>query len=128
MASMPVLLELQSLSLERGGREVVSALSGMLCRGTLTAVVGPNGAGKSTLVDALAARLSPCGGRVVRAAGLRVAHLPQQSALDRSFPIRVGDVVALGGDQRGDVLVGAHATHLLRLGRGPGRDGREYSV
>ena len=34
------------------------------------------------------------------AAGLRVAHLPQQSVLDRQFPIRVGDVVALGAWSR----------------------------
>ena len=94
------LLELQSLSLERGGREVVHALSGTVTRGTLTAVVGPNGAGKSTLVEALAGHRSPCGGRIAHAAGLRLAHLPQQSALDRSFPIRVGDVVALGAWSR----------------------------
>ena len=49
-----VLLRLDRLTLARGGREVVSALSGNFERGTLTAVTGPNGAGKSTLVEALA--------------------------------------------------------------------------
>ncbi|MDQ5897930.1 MAG: hypothetical protein RLZZ592_1056 [Pseudomonadota bacterium] len=94
------LLRLQSLSLERGGRAVVRSLSGEIAPGTLTAVVGPNGAGKSTLVEALAGRLAPREGRMERRAGLRVAHLPQQSALDRQFPIRVGDVVALGAWSR----------------------------
>mgnify|MGYP002133713073 FL=1 len=95
-----VLLRLDRLTLARGGREVVSALSGNFERGTLTAVTGPNGAGKSTLVEALAGRLAPVAGRLERTAGLRVAHLPQQSVLDRQFPIRVGDVVALGAWSR----------------------------
>lgn len=95
-----VLLRLDRLTLARGGREVVSALSGNFERGTLTAVTGPNGAGKSTLVEALAGRLAPVAGRLERATGLRVAHLPQQSVLDRQFPIRVGDVAALGAWSR----------------------------
>ena len=76
----------------------VHHLSGELRRGSLTAIVGPNGAGKSSLLDALIGRLQPAGGRIDYAAGLReqVAYLPQQSNIDRSFPVRLLDLVMLG--------------------------------
>ncbi len=66
--------------------------------GSLTAVIGPNGAGKSSLLDALTGRVQPSTGRV-RTGGLQrggLAYLPQQSGIDRSFPLGVLDVVMLG--------------------------------
>lgn len=66
--------------------------------GSLTAVIGPNGAGKSSLLDALTGRVQPSTGRVCTG-GLKrngLAYLPQQSGIDRSFPLSVLDVVMLG--------------------------------
>ena len=60
-----VLLRLDRLTLARGGREVVSALSGNFERGTLTAVTGPNGAGKTTFFNCLTGLYVPTSGRVV---------------------------------------------------------------
>jgi zinc/manganese transport system ATP-binding protein len=76
----------------------VHHLSGELAMGSLTAVIGPNGAGKSSLLDALAGRLPLSAGRIEIAPALagRVAYLPQQSQIDRSFPLGVLDLVALG--------------------------------
>jgi len=76
----------------------VHHLSGELAMGSLTAVIGPNGAGKSSLLDALAGRLPVSAGRIEIAPELvgRVAYLPQQSQIDRSFPLGVLDLVALG--------------------------------
>lgn len=76
----------------------VHHLSGELAMGSLTAVVGPNGAGKSSLLDALAGRLPVSSGQIEIAPALagRLAYLPQQSQIDRSFPIGVLDLVALG--------------------------------
>lgn len=76
----------------------VHHLSGELALGSLTAVVGPNGAGKSSLLDALAGRIPVSTGRIEIAPELagRVAYLPQQSQIDRSFPLGVLDLVALG--------------------------------
>ncbi|MEL6318483.1 MAG: ABC transporter ATP-binding protein [Pseudomonadota bacterium] len=64
---------------------------------TLTALVGPNGAGKSTLLKGLTGALTPLRGSIeIAAARERIAYLPQQSEIDRSFPITVFDLVAMG--------------------------------
>ncbi|ALK09663.1 zinc ABC transporter ATP-binding protein AztA [Blastochloris viridis] len=76
----------------------VHHLTGSVAVGELLAVVGPNGAGKSTLLKGIAGALKPLEGRVDRA-GLKardVAFLPQIAELDRSFPIAVYDMVAMG--------------------------------
>jgi zinc/manganese transport system ATP-binding protein len=73
----------------------VHHLSGVVSKGDLLAVVGPNGAGKSTLLKGLAGALAPLGGRIERGAG-RVAYLPQLAEIDRSFPMPVFDLVAMG--------------------------------
>ena len=67
-----------------------------LAEGSLTAIVGPNGAGKSTLLKGIAGTLSPLDGEIAVAGGKRVAYLPQSAELDRSFPIHVYDLVAMG--------------------------------
>lgn len=66
--------------------------------GSLTAVVGPNGAGKSTLLKGVMGALPPLEGNV-HVEGFRdedIAYLPQQSEIDRSFPLSVIDLVAMG--------------------------------
>lgn len=66
--------------------------------GSLTAIVGPNGAGKSTLLKGVVGVLTPFSGRIAGVAlrRERIAYLPQQSEIDRSFPISVQDLVAMG--------------------------------
>ncbi|MGV8935576.1 MAG: zinc ABC transporter ATP-binding protein AztA [Allorhizobium sp.] len=84
------------LTLGYDGHPAVHHLNGRVARGSLTAVVGANGSGKSTLMKAVAGVLSPISGSCRRADALSIAYLPQQSELDRSFPARVTDLVALG--------------------------------
>ncbi len=74
----------------------VHHLSGAFAKGSLTALVGPNGAGKSSLLKAVAGLLPLDGGNidVVDRAGL--AFLPQVTDVDRTFPMRVREVVDLG--------------------------------
>ena len=82
-------------------------LSGVVARGSLTAVVGANGSGKSTLMKGIAGMLRPMAGRCTLADGMRTAYLPQRSELDLHFPARVADLVALGlWPRRG--LLGRH--------------------
>jgi energy-coupling factor transporter ATP-binding protein EcfA2 len=91
-------LRFHALTLAHRQHLAVVRLSGTLARGSLTAIVGPNGAGKSSLLDALAGRMAPAGGHIEWAPGLRgqAAYLPQQAQIDRSFPLRVLDLVMLG--------------------------------
>lgn len=95
-------LTLQQVWLARQGRPILRDVSGTFALGSLTAVIGPNGAGKSTLVEALAGRLAPTRGRIVRHASVRgqLASLPQRGALDHTVPISTFDLVALGAWHR----------------------------
>jgi zinc/manganese transport system ATP-binding protein len=61
-------------------------------------VVGPNGAGKSTLFKGIVGALKPLSGSLELAgvAPRDIAYLPQVAEIDRSFPITVYDMVAMG--------------------------------
>jgi zinc/manganese transport system ATP-binding protein len=61
-------------------------------------VIGPNGAGKSTLFKGVVGAIKPLAGRIERS-GVRpedIAYLPQVAEIERSFPIAVYDMVAMG--------------------------------
>jgi zinc/manganese transport system ATP-binding protein len=89
-------ITLRDLTVAYRGHPAVHHVSGTFAAGTLTAVVGPNGAGKSTLLAAIGGTIRDFEGRIERGPTLRVAYLPQASSLDRSFPVRVDEVVAMG--------------------------------
>ena len=59
------MLRIASLTVERGGREVVRDLTIEIPAGQVTALLGPNGAGKSTLVLAVGGVLRPKAGSVL---------------------------------------------------------------
>ncbi|MFN3303638.1 MAG: metal ABC transporter ATP-binding protein [Roseateles sp.] len=92
------LIELRNLTVAYRGHPAVHHVSGVFEPGSLTAIVGPNGAGKSSLLGAIAGQLAPAEGEVALAPGLRqrMAWLPQQALVDRSVPLEVADLVALG--------------------------------
>ncbi len=97
----------RDLTLGYNSHPAVHHLNGPVKRGSLTAVVGANGSGKSTLMKGIVGILKPMSGSCAMTRGLRIAYLPQQSELDRSFPARVVDLVSLGlWPRRG--LLGRH--------------------
>jgi zinc/manganese transport system ATP-binding protein len=91
-------IALRNLTVAYRGHPAVHHVSGDFAAGSLTAVVGPNGAGKSSLLAAIGGSIRPAQGEVTIAEPARghIAWLPQQAAIDRSFPIRVFDMVAFG--------------------------------
>ena len=91
-------LQFRDLTLGYDRHPAVHHLDGAIARGSLTAVVGPNGAGKSTLFKGVVGVLKPLAGRIERN-GVEpqdIAYLPQVAEIDRSFPISVYDMVAMG--------------------------------
>jgi zinc/manganese transport system ATP-binding protein len=87
---------LRDLTVSYRGHPAVHHLSGTFMAGTLTAVVGPNGAGKSSLLSAMGGTIRGFEGNIERDPALQLAYVPLASALDRSFPVRVHEVVAMG--------------------------------
>ncbi len=102
MVSNPVggdaaMIELEQLVAGYDGVAITPPLSGMICPGSLTAIVGLNGCGKSTLLKTLAGFLPPVSGRL-RWQGTRpvIGWLAQRHALESQFPLNVQDVVSRG--------------------------------
>jgi len=91
-------LRFHNLTLGYDRHPAVHHLDGIVKDGALVAVVGPNGAGKSTLFKGIAGTLKPLAGSIVRDGieGRGVAYLAQAPDIDRSFPIGVYDMVAMG--------------------------------
>jgi zinc/manganese transport system ATP-binding protein len=91
-------LQFRNLTLGYDRHPAVHHLDGAVSAGSLTAVVGPNGAGKSTLFKGVVGVIKPLAGRIERngVAPQDIAYLPQIAEIDRSFPINVYDMVAMG--------------------------------
>ncbi|MEM1086628.1 MAG: heme ABC transporter ATP-binding protein [Pseudomonadota bacterium] len=98
-------LELREVSVIRGGRKILSDVSGQVKAGQFTAFCGPNGAGKTTALTAATGSMTPergeaflDGDRVASASradlAKRRAVVSQSSVL--SFPFHVHEVVAMG--------------------------------
>ena len=95
---MTAALRFQNLTLGYDRHPAVHHLDGAVETGALMAVVGPNGAGKSTLFKGIVGVIKPLAGRIERdgLAARDIAYLPQAAEIDRSFPISVYDMVAMG--------------------------------
>jgi zinc/manganese transport system ATP-binding protein len=91
-------LRFHNLTLGYERHPAVHHLDGAVATGSLVAVVGPNGAGKSTLFKGIVGALKPLAGGIERNGldALDIAYLPQVAEIDRSFPINVYDMVAMG--------------------------------
>jgi len=91
-------LRFHNLTLGYERHPAVHHLDGAVETGALVAVVGPNGAGKSTLFKGVVGTLKPLAGSIERDGfdARDIAYLPQVPEIDRSFPINVYDMVAMG--------------------------------
>ena len=86
----------------RGNRHALDGISFRVEPGERVAVIGPNGAGKSTLFKAIVGVMQVSGGRITiygedtHSSHTNVGYVPQQNAIDWSFPASVFDVVMMG--------------------------------
>lgn len=67
-----------------------------ICEGDFWAVIGPNGGGKSTLARLLVGLLKPTGGEIIKERDLQIGYVPQNTFLNRHFPITALEVVMMG--------------------------------
>ncbi|MBP2170171.1 zinc/manganese transport system ATP-binding protein [Erwinia toletana] len=92
---------LQNLQAGYRRQPVTPVINGRFTRGSMTALVGSNGSGKSTLLKTLAGLLPPVAGSYqLSQPSAAAGWLPQQSEIERQFPITVFDLVAMGCWQR----------------------------
>src|SRR3954467_13778840 len=115
---MTAALQFRDLTLGYDRHPAVHHLDGAIETGALVAVVGPNGAGKSTLFKGIVGLIKPLAGRIERGdvPAQNIAYLPQAAEIDRTFPINVYDMVAMGLWRRAGLFGG-----LRRRGPGPRR-------
>ena len=92
------LIEFRNLTLGYDRHPAIHHLNAAIVKGSLTALVGPNGAGKTTLMRGMAGSLKPLSGQIkILSRGAQdIAYLPQHVDVDRSFPLCVFDLVAMG--------------------------------
>lgn len=108
-------VDLANLTATHQRHPAVHHVSAHFAAGSLAAIVGPNGAGKTTLLRSIAGLHRVDEGRVtlsgtqISGSGPRVALLPQQSGMDRAFPILCLDVVLQGLWSRLGAFRGASA-------------------
>ena len=118
-------ITLRNLSAGYERHPAVHHISGEFVPGSLTAIVGPNGGGKSTLLKALAGFVRPMTGSI-DFGGLKpreIAYLPQQIDIDRSFPLSVAEVAALGLWPKIGAFGGMTAAHRAEVLRALGEVG-----
>src|ERR1700674_4759594 len=91
-------LTFRNLPLGYDRHPAVHHLDGPVEEGALLAVVGPNGAGKTTLLKGIVGAIRPLAGKIElgRVEARDIGYLPQAAEIDRSFPISVYDLVAMG--------------------------------
>ena len=121
---MNTALKLVDLTVSYDRHPAVHHVSVEIPAAEMTAIVGPNGSGKSTLLKAMLGLVRRVEGRI-ECSARRIAYLPQQAEIDRSFPISVLDTVLLGGWSRfgafgkadkADVHDAHHAIESVGLG------------
>jgi zinc transport system ATP-binding protein len=119
------LLHARALTVGYDGIPILPALTLTVGAGELWAVIGPNGAGKSTFVRTALGLSHPVGGVLERRPGLRLAYVPQQSALDAIFPVSVLDFVLMGLQGTGNVTLASPGAYLGRARAALGEAGVE---
>lgn len=102
MESQPHVIEMENVYADYGGPTVLEDINLTIHEGDFVGVVGPNGGGKTTLLKVVLGLVRPARGEVrvfgqsPRKARNMIGYVPQQTDLDRDFPVSVLDVVLMG--------------------------------
>lgn len=116
VGGVAAMIELDNLVAGYEGMAITPALSGVIHRGSMTAIIGLNGCGKSTLLKTLAGFIPPVSG-VIRWMPTRpvIGWLAQRHALESQFPLTVVDVVSQGAWPQVSLLRGLRGDVRARI-------------
>ena len=89
-------INLSNITITYDHHLAVHNVSANIQEGSFLALIGPNGAGKTTLLNALAGQININHGTITGINLNDVAYLPQQTALNRDFPLTVQELVFTG--------------------------------
>jgi len=95
----PRVLDVDHVSIERGGKLIVDDVSFFIPKGEFVCLCGPNGAGKSTLLKAVMGLLEPTRGKVriggepPERARHKVGYVPQRKSYSMDFPARSVELI-----------------------------------
>lgn len=111
------MISLNQLVLGYQGRAVAPALTGLVAKGSMTAIIGANGTGKSTLLKTLLKLQVPVSGQLSFTDGSapRIAWLPQLAEMERQFPATVYDVVCMGAWPARGLFSALNRKHRLQI-------------
>lgn len=91
------LIEAKGVTVEFGGKTVLSRIDLQVDAGEIVTVVGPNGSGKTSLFKALIGSVQTTAGQIVKKPGLRIGYVPQRLHIDPTLPITVERFLRLSG-------------------------------
>lgn len=106
-----MLLRLHDISLAYGPRPLLDGVELVLNDHERVCLIGRNGAGKSSLMRIITGQLTPEGGNIWRADGLKIATLPQEVPLDD--PRSVYQAVAASLGELGELMNRFHQAAAL---------------
>lgn len=116
-------LEIEDLSFSYGQAPVLEKVNLKVRYGDFLAIIGPNGGGKTTLVRLILGLIPAKTGRIrvlggeVKDVLAEIGYVPQDTELNKSFPINVYDVVGMGCRKNGKSIDRDRVEHwLARLG------------
>lgn len=98
------ILELEDVSVSRGGRKILDGFSLEFVKGQRFGVIGPNGSGKSTLLEVITGNLAPEGGTLDTGVNTVFGYYDQTSVnlpLDKTpieFFSEISELIVLSGD------------------------------
>jgi zinc transport system ATP-binding protein len=108
--SIVSIVSIRDLWIYQGEHAVLEDINLQLFPGDFLGLIGPNGGGKSTLLKAMLGLIKPDRGEIAifglppAAARSRMGYVPQKTVFDRSFPVKVLDVVLMGRYSRKGLL------------------------
>lgn len=90
------LIELRNISYSIEEKQILRNINLKISKDDFIGVIGPNGGGKTTLIKVLLGLIQADSGDVIPKKNLNIKYVPQFSNFEKTFPIKVIDVVLSG--------------------------------